>query len=290
MIEMYILAVSALGLAPVAWVLLRAAKTDSTAALSLYRNQIIEIDRDAARGLLPADEAGHLKLEAQRRLLRADADSGVTLRDGRNARLLASLAALCAVAAAMVIYLGRGLPNYPDQPLMNRFANAGPMLESRAQLLNLIARLEAQLAADPSSAEGWQVLARAYLLTDDIARARLAWTQLLALEPNRAEAWLELAESETLLADGRMNDAARMALGRARALGLDNSKLRYYAALAKHDGGDLRGALDAWIALARSLGPAAEGYAATFIRIQETALRLGLELAQIAPDLSAPSP
>jgi cytochrome c-type biogenesis protein CcmH len=45
---------------------------DGAQDLVIYRDQLTEVDRDLARGVIPADEAGRLRIEVQRRMLDAD--------------------------------------------------------------------------------------------------------------------------------------------------------------------------------------------------------------------------
>ena len=44
---------------------------------AVYRDQLLEVERDVARGVLTPEEAGAARLEIQRRLLAADASAAV---------------------------------------------------------------------------------------------------------------------------------------------------------------------------------------------------------------------
>jgi cytochrome c-type biogenesis protein CcmH len=101
----------------VAVVLLQALRRAGTEAaptgaedLIIYRDQLAEVDRDLARGVLPPEEAGRLRTEVQRRILEA----GRSQPDGPNRKAshpaLAGSAVVLAVILSGVIYLSLGAP------------------------------------------------------------------------------------------------------------------------------------------------------------------------------------
>src|SRR5437764_121447 len=95
--------------------------------LAVYRDQLDEIARDRAAGLIGAAEAEAARVEVSRRLI-ATADSqlqtgAVSATGGtwrRRAAALAVQVALPALAAAL--YLKVGSPELPGQPLATRAA------------------------------------------------------------------------------------------------------------------------------------------------------------------------
>lgn len=289
-IEVVLLGIALAAAVPVAWGLLRRAPAAASREIAIYKAQLLDIEADLARGAIAKAEAQSLRLEAQRRLLqaaRALEQTGVRMRDGSNGRLMAALCFLAALGMGAGLYLSQGRPDFADQPLAAR-ATGPTMTQNDAELGALIERLEAQLAQNPDQVEGWQVLARAYVLREDFTRARIAWEQLLKRDANNAAAWLELAEAETILNGGQMNEAALRAADRARALGLATPKARYYFAMARRDRGDGPGALADWIALYRAFEKDAvrdARQAAVLARIHEMARMLNIELATHAPDI-----
>src|ERR1043165_6480819 len=93
--------------------------------LAVYRDQLDEITRDRATGLIGEAEAEAARVEVSRRLIAAagsqgsnatDSASGGTFR--RRAAALVVLIALPALAASL--YLKLGSPQLPGQPLASR--------------------------------------------------------------------------------------------------------------------------------------------------------------------------
>jgi cytochrome c-type biogenesis protein CcmH len=87
---------------------------------AVYRDQLRELDRDVARGLLTETEAVGARLEVQRRLLAAG-NRPAAAAAGRSGRspALAALVALFAVGGTVAVYaqLGpRGFRIHPTRP------------------------------------------------------------------------------------------------------------------------------------------------------------------------------
>ena len=111
----------------VLWPLGRGTRSEARGGsdLAVYRDQLEEIGRDRAAGLIGETEAEAARVEVSRRLIAA-ADSqapnatvsvyGGTFR--RRAAALAVLIALPALAAAL--YLKLGSPQLPGQPIASR--------------------------------------------------------------------------------------------------------------------------------------------------------------------------
>src|SRR4051794_29480374 len=132
--------------------------------LAVYRDQLDEIVRDRAAGLIGAAEAEAARVEVSRRLIAAAdtqaktapaAAGGATFR--RRAAALMVLIALPALAA--VLYLKLGSPQLPGQPLA---ARATTPMQDRT-LDTLIAQVQDHLAKNPDDGRGWEVVAPVYM-------------------------------------------------------------------------------------------------------------------------------
>src|SRR5712671_5785246 len=123
----------------------------------VYQDQLAEIDRDVAAGLIGSPEAEAARVEISRRLLAAADNqrdpptaSSVSLR--RSAAMIA-LIGLPIVAVAL--YLPLGSPSLGDFPLAQRASTP-----NGAQPLDkLVAQVEAHLEKNPTDGRGWSVIA-----------------------------------------------------------------------------------------------------------------------------------
>ncbi|WP_255542671.1 c-type cytochrome biogenesis protein CcmI [Azospirillum sp. INR13] len=88
----------------------------------VYRDQLDELERDRARGLINDAQAEAAKAEIARRMLATEEKSGsaATPATPRSARVLAVLLALMLPLGALSVYGLYGRPDLPAQPLASR--------------------------------------------------------------------------------------------------------------------------------------------------------------------------
>lgn len=218
-----------------------------------YEDQLREIERDLARGLIAAPEAEAARTEAGRRLLRASR-ADVPLPPGiaepalRQRRAASAFALSTIPLVALIAYGLYGSPHMPSQGAAERQAvqNGGQ------ELLNAIAQIEARLASDPKDGRGWSVLAPVYMRMgrfDDAAHAYEAATRLLGETPQRLSDW-----GEALMAgnNGVISPQAKALFERAVALDGTAAKPRFYLARAAELDGDIPLAIQRLTALAET--------------------------------------
>jgi len=92
--------------------------------LQVYRDQLKEVDRDLARGVISEDEAERTRLEISRRILAADAAiKGETQDHGQPRKsplLIGGLAAVAVLGGSLWLYATIGTPGYRDLPIAMR--------------------------------------------------------------------------------------------------------------------------------------------------------------------------
>src|SRR5947208_710828 len=143
--------------------------------VAVYRDQLAEVERDRAAGLIGESEAAGARVEVSRRLIAAaDAQtvppSSVSSATRRR-RAVAVVALVGLPLGAAAFYLALGSPSLPDQPLAPRLAAS----RSDASVDTLIAQVEDHLSRHPEDGRGWEVIAPVYLRLgrfDDAIKAR----------------------------------------------------------------------------------------------------------------------
>ncbi|MDJ1159047.1 c-type cytochrome biogenesis protein CcmI [Chelatococcus sp. SYSU_G07232] len=224
---------------------------------AFYRQQIAEIERDAARGALTAAEAEAAKAEAGRRLLRAAAAAEHAAADQEGEPALRRRRAASAVTlstiplVALALYGALGSPQLPSVPHAERLAGDPRGLDLAAA----VARIEAHLARTPEDGRGWEVLAPVYLKSgraEDAVKAYAAALRLLGDAPQR---YADYGEAMVVAAGGTVTADARTAFERALALDGTAPKPKFYLAVAAEQDGRRQDALALLADLARS-GPA----------------------------------
>lgn len=92
--------------------------------LDIYRDQLAEVERDLARGVLDPIEAERTRVEVSRRLLTADAGARARAGDAprRVSRLAAVVVGLGLLGSTGALYATLGAPGYGDVPRADRLA------------------------------------------------------------------------------------------------------------------------------------------------------------------------
>lgn len=224
--------------------------------IAVYKDQLREVERDVARGALDGAAAQSARLEIERRLLTADADSDLAataaLPRASAWRWTAILTLILAPVAAL-IYLDHGTPGMPQISFADQAADRSADAARAAQVAGLIGQVEARLAENPDDLRGWVLLARAYVRLgriDDALIAQAKAGDLFDQEPDLAEDAAETmaAFGELLMeaAGGEITPAARAAFGKALGYDPRNARARYFLAFAKMQDGDPRAAVADW--------------------------------------------
>ncbi|WP_428390789.1 c-type cytochrome biogenesis protein CcmI [Lichenicoccus sp.] len=180
MIWLFIVLVSVVVLLPCALVLRRGlgARDRHEAALALHRAQLAELERDRGMGLIADSEYATARLEVQRRLLAEGARTPDPARTGARAPVIAGLALI--PLAALGLYLARGRPNLPAEPLAMRIRQMDVSGQDDARLLALLKTRLAGLPQDsPQAQEGYVLLGQAEAARGDWGAAAQAWHHAL---------------------------------------------------------------------------------------------------------------
>jgi cytochrome c-type biogenesis protein CcmH len=136
-----------------------AAERRASYDLQIYRDQLREIDRDVARGVISPQEAEDTRVEISRKLLAAaDEESREGAASGAPraaSRAMVAVWTLLAVGLTGWIYVGQGAPGFEDQPLAERLARQAEARANRPRQAEVEAIIaEDQAAADQAGAEG----------------------------------------------------------------------------------------------------------------------------------------
>lgn len=214
--------------------------------VAVYRDQLGEIDRDLAAGLIGVQEAEAARIEVSRRLLAAAGQAeagGVSPASALWRRRSAALAALIVLPlVAVSLYLPFGSPQLPGFPLAAR-SNQPP--ETRS-IDSMVAQVEAHLERNPEDGRGWEVLAPVYMRAGRFNEAVRARSNALRLLGATAQREADLGEAMVAAADGMVTAEAKAAFTRALALDGADVKAHYYTGLAAEQDGKPQEAARIW--------------------------------------------
>jgi cytochrome c-type biogenesis protein CcmH len=265
--------------------------------VEVYRDQLAEVKRDEARGLLSPAEARAAEREIARRLLAVAPQAETHGRaetaaaaPGRTARRWTAMAVAALVPlASLGLYLYVGAPEAPDFPFAQRAA-----IERAAGMPDIdaaIQHLQARLKAKPDDLEGWLLLGRSEAALRRFPEAIAAYQRADALSPGRADIIAALAEMKVMAAGGTVDAETKAMFEQVHAKDPTEIRARFYLGLAKVQGGDPEGGLRDWLALEASTPADAPWRVLLQGQIERIAKQFKLDPAKLAPaGVKAPSP
>jgi cytochrome c-type biogenesis protein CcmH len=214
---------------------------------AVYRDQLAEIERDLAGGLIGVTEAEAARVEISRRLLAATDDQrDLPARPHAGLRRVAAIVALLGLPlAAVAIYLPLGSPNLGDFPLVAR-ARAP---DAAQPLDNLVAQVEAHLEKNPTDGRGWSVLAPVLARLGRYDDAVRAWRNAITYSGDSSERRADLGEALTAAAGGVVTGEAKAEFERAVAINADEIKASYFLGIAAEQDGRKDAAASIWKAM-----------------------------------------
>lgn len=255
--------------------------------LAVYRDQLAELERDRARGLVDPSEASALEAEIGRRMLGAARQRTITGDVGRPSRaLLIALAALVPVGA-LGVYLAVGHPELPAQPLASRQVSPD---SDPAKILAQVEQLRAKLKPIPEDLDRWIMLGEAYSKLGKPRDAVEMFRVASGLAPQDSSLRAALAENLIMANGGAIGAEAKTIFAAIPNDAPARPEARFYLALADFQAGDLKGALKGWQELLADSPADAPWIEQTRGRIAEVAKSLGLDPARETPTPKPPAP
>jgi cytochrome c-type biogenesis protein CcmH len=262
---------------------------------AVYKDQLAEIERDLARGVLAAGHAEAARAEIARRILAltpAEGDAGPAPAGPLAPRRAAIVAILMLPVAAGMVYWQLGSPSLPDQPFAGRAAAGTPPTAASADAIAMkeaLARLRTHLKEHPEDLTGWLLLARSELGLGRYREAAEAYRHAADLSGQRADISGDWGEAQVLAAGGTVTPAAKQALTAALRDPETAPRSRYYLALAQMQAGEVKSALEAWVGLAAEAPADADWLPLVRQRITEAASALGIDPATLKGATASPA-
>jgi len=193
--------------------------TGSELNVSVYREQLGELDEDRRAGRLAADQYEQARGEIERRLVEEVPDvgmhAGVPAR--RHFPVAAVVAGVVVPLLAGLLYLALGNP-------IALGPQTGRDKVSPHQLEASIAQLAARLEKNPLDGKGWVMLARSQAVLGRFAEASSAYARSVALFPENAQLLADYADTLAMAQGHRLQGEPEALLERALRADPDNAK------------------------------------------------------------------
>jgi cytochrome c-type biogenesis protein CcmH len=302
----------------VALLLLRALRTRREDGLSavesdiaVYRDQLKEVDRDLARGVLTEAEAEAVRTEVSRRLLEADR-RGAKRSAASDGRVLPAAAIVVAalLAGSFLLYARVGAPGLADLPMTERLENLDAAARARPSqaeaeeqareflpdappadqnFLTLMDQLRAALADRPDDVQGLTLLAENEARLGNFTAAREAQERLIAAygEDVPTEERVALLELMVFTAGGFVSPEAEAVLSAILEAEPGHEVGLYYAGLLFSQNGRPDRAFPIWRRLLETSAPDAPWMPVLRAEIENVAAAAGVNYS--LPDQRGPT-
>lgn len=219
--------------------------------VSLYQDELAELDADLKDGTITPEQYQHSRNELQRRMLEdvsSDADSAPQAEPKAGGRWAAWAAGIGLPVFAVALYLTIGNPealsvSSPTATGPGAGHTAGEITPQ--QILAMVDQLAVRLEKNPKDAEGWVMLARSYTALGRYGDGSVAYAKAAELVPNDAQLLADYADVQAMAA-GRsllgkpvelINRALQVDPNNRKALALAGSaafELRNYPAAVEY--------------------------------------------------------
>lgn len=222
----------------VLWPLARRTPLRRGSDVAVYRDQLDEIQRDRASGLIGDAEAEAARVEVSRRLIAA-ADAADSERPAeetatlRHRRVTAIAGLVLLPAGAFALYLALGSPDLPGEPLAARTQTT----KDTNDLQTMVAEVENHVAKNPNDGKGWEVLGPVYMRLGRYDDAVRAWRNAIAINGSNAEREANYGEAVVAAANGVVTDEAKAAFDRALKIYPQDVMALFYKGMAADQDG-----------------------------------------------------
>ncbi len=190
------------------------------ANLSIYRDQLAELDVDLAAGTLSAEAHQRSRNEIEKRLLqeirelpRESKKKPKRIRGGRRTAVIVGVA-LPALALSLYLILGNPAAMDPKGSSMHGREQVAELTSE--QVIGMVESLAERLAQEPDDAEGWAMLGRSYQALQRFPEAAKAYANAVERMPKDAQLLADyadvLAATQNRSLQGEPEDLALKAL------------------------------------------------------------------------------
>ncbi|MDB5395889.1 MAG: cycH [Rhodospirillales bacterium] len=249
--------------------------------LAVYRDQLAELERERARGLVEAEQAASMETEIGRRMLNAAREMQPVQTTVAPSRALTGIIAVLFPIAGLAIYLIVGQPDLAGMPLATRDVAQG---QNPAKILAAVEEIRGRLKPIKDDLDRWVMVAEAYEKLGRPKEAVATFRTALQISPD--DPGLRAALGEALIAadGGAVGEEAKKLFQSIPPDSDSTPEARYYLALAAAQAGDMKTALRGWQSLLADSPADASWIGPTRERIASAAQAMGLDPAKEMPE------
>ena len=289
----FILASVALAVIALAFIVVPLLRRRAAAGLSrdainvaVYRDQLRELDADLQAGTLLRDQYERSRAEIEARLLQDTKQAGGAVRQQRS-EFSAVVFAIALPICALGVYLAVGNPQAIGRKAAATDSAHGVTQE---QVLEMVAKLDARMRANPDDPAGWTMLARSYAVLGRFKEASEAYANAVARAPNDAQLLADYADTLAMAQEQKLEGEPERLIERALAIDPKNVKALALAGTVAFNRKDYTKAIEYWERILPVVPPDSETAQAVRASISEArAFATGAPAPASTASGSAPS-
>ncbi len=248
----------------------------SSMNISIYKNQLTELDIDLAAGDVDQVNYDKSRQEIERRLLEdtAMADKAAA-SSGKTLNIVTSVVLVLAVPlVALSIYLEIGSPDAIDPAAQApQQAAADPHsqnpAEMQAQIEGMVGKLAQRLQENPSDIEGWVMLGRSFSVLGRYDEAVAAYEKSIQFAGEDATLLADYADAMAMASGGSLEGKPAELLQKALTIEPQNQKVLWLLGTAHFERGDFVSAVSLWKRLQQLIPAGSEDAQAMAANIAE---------------------
>lgn len=253
--------------------------------LQLYEQQLAELHSDLENDVLSQEQFEAARHDLEQKLL-ADVpeqdQKDISMIKPSRAAIISVLIGVSGLAIGLYAYLGN--PQAVTQDTSTRVAanphqggTGTPANPNTPSVAEMVSKLEERLQQEPDSAEGWMLLARAYMHLQQFDKAEQAFAKVVTLVKPDADILANYADVVAVNQKGRLAGKPMELIEQALKLNPDHPKALWLAGTYYYDQKNYAEATRIWKHLRSLLPPGSEDARMLSTSIADAQRQMGIE-------------
>ncbi|MEW7975968.1 MAG: c-type cytochrome biogenesis protein CcmI [Candidatus Sedimenticola endophacoides] len=257
----------------------------------IAQERLVELETDLANGVIDSEQFEQTKLELERALLLdlSDEPGEPGQASPLPGRIALGLLAVLVPALTIGLYQNIGAPEMVGWDASSSAHQQARGSERMPTVGEMIGSLTKRLEQDPQDEEGWYLLARTHLISQNYPAAVTAFEKVYELVGEDPSIMLSLADAEAMTRQGDMSGRPTELVRKAVLLSPESVTARWLAAMAEEQAGEPARALEHFQALAPLLDDEPESLIRVQGKIADLRDALGENAGAALPPIAAPA-
>ncbi len=231
--------------------------------ISIYKDQMNELEVDLEQGTLTEAEKQKARHELESRLL-DDVEQGggvVATENSQPSKKTAIILTVAVPVLAIYMYQFLGSPDgmKPQSQQVAGESAEGDHSVTADQIETMVAGLAEKLKTNPDDLDGWIMLARSYSALKRYAQASFAFAQATKLSPTDPNLLVDYADALAMANNESLEGSPTSLVQRALEINPDHQKGLWLMGTGEFDQGNFQSAVQYWRKLESLMAPGSQG-------------------------------